>query len=866
MYLLKIFQFWEQNCTLIQHNYLQTMCGDGVSKSGCFVTINEDLTSCIVNMKPVYANATGISISKPHMLLHRSSGILSSAIRKFSLNSIYISPICQGPATSPLKSMGKEPCGTVDILYPFGMDYGDYMDDRFRVTCNKTNNETVPYIQSINQQLLKNIFWSLGCVNLATVLDCQTDHPIGGCLQHSCRTNKEASDVNVCFIYIPHGLNSCSANMTKLDSSNSSERSCGFASVDYKDFFVEWNSKPELCELTHVPTTLRWGTPKMGLCRLKEGFTTLCSTDRQFCWQNLSPTHLCVCSRDRHPALSYDLEAEEQSVSMRILKASEGAFLASQKGDSRFKDKGKSKFQCTFCGKSGHTEKFCWTKKKEAKKKHQHQPNASEENQEDEDHLFMVSRFVESSNNSVWLVDSGCTNHMKPVVAYFSLLDKSFETSVKMENGAIVQVHGIGSISVNTPKDLPKLNVSEDKCDSFQLGKSHRLSFSLDGVKEANLKLELVHSDFCGPMNTSSTNGNKYFVLFIEDLTMMCWVYFLMTKLNVLSTFKEFKIFAENQSDYSYCNWEKHDLRLISKELVITEDAENRETGDWFNVAYKNDADEIIKTKSLASVKWAYGTTFNLDDTIFKHKVRLVVKGYAQIGGVDYDDSFAPVARLDTIRLLIVIASQLGWNVFHLDVKSAFLNGELEEDIHVFQPEGFVVTGKEHQVYKLKRALCGIKQAPRACDWAGSLDDMKSTSGYIFNLGSGAICWSSKKQQVVAQSTMKVEYIVVVNQAIRLRNLLSDLGFKQENAIILLCDNKYAIAIAENLVQHGRTKHINVNFNVIREVEKNSLIKMELCSSEMQVADLKTKALSRNMISIFKHELGITNISLKVEC
>ncbi|KAE8736364.1 hypothetical protein F3Y22_tig00000002pilonHSYRG00119 [Hibiscus syriacus] len=84
--------------------------------------------------------------------------------------------------------------------------------------------------------------------------------------------------------------------------------------------------------------------------------------------------------------------------------------------------------------------------------------------------------------------------------------------------------------------------------------------------------------------------------------------------------------------------------------------------------------------------------------TVFKHKARLVVKGYAQMGGVDYGDTFETVARLDTIRLLIAIAGQLGWNVFHLDVKSTFLNEDLEVDIYVNQPKGFVVAGKEHQV------------------------------------------------------------------------------------------------------------------------------------------------------------------------
>lgn len=75
---------------------------------------------------------------------------------------------------------------------------------------------------------------------------------------------------------------------------------------------------------------------------------------------------------------------------------------------------------------------------------------------------------------------------------------------------------------------------------------------------------------------------------------------------------------------------------------------------------------------------------------------------------------FAPVARIETIRLIIALAGSQGWEVHHLDVKTAFLHGELKEEVFVSQPEGFVVPGEEHKVYKLKRALYGLRQAPRS--------------------------------------------------------------------------------------------------------------------------------------------------------
>lgn len=94
--------------------------------------------------------------------------------------------------------------------------------------------------------------------------------------------------------------------------------------------------------------------------------------------------------------------------------------------------------------------------------------------------------------------------------------------------------------------------------------------------------------------------------------------------------------------------------------------------------------------RKIISVKWVFWTKLNVDGSINKHKARLVVKDYAHIFGVDYSDTFAPVARLDTTRLLLAIAVQMSWKVYQLDVKSTFLNGFLQEQIYVERPEGFM--------------------------------------------------------------------------------------------------------------------------------------------------------------------------------
>lgn len=90
-----------------------------------------------------------------------------------------------------------------------------------------------------------------------------------------------------------------------------------------------------------------------------------------------------------------------------------------------------------------------------------------------------------------------------------------------------------------------------------------------------------------------------------------------------------------------------------------------------------------------------------------------MAKGYVQKHGVDFDEVFAPAARIETVRLVIGIVASHGWELHHLDVKTAFLHGELKEEVYVSQPEGYVIKGSETKVYKLKKALYGLRQAPR---------------------------------------------------------------------------------------------------------------------------------------------------------
>ena len=146
----------------------------------------------------------------------------------------------------------------------------------------------------------------------------------------------------------------------------------------------------------------------------------------------------------------------------------------------------------------------------------------------------------------------------------------------------------------------------------------------------------------------------------------------------------------------------------------------------------KNDVWEIVTRldkKSVVTSKWIFKIKHATDGSIGKYKARFVAIGFSQKEGVDYDETFAPVAHYTSIKTIIALASAMGWRLHQMDVKIAFLNGEIEEEVYVEQPDGFVVHGKKSHVCTLKKALYGLKQAPRA--WYGRIDGFLVRLGFI---------------------------------------------------------------------------------------------------------------------------------------
>lgn len=114
---------------------------------------------------------------------------------------------------------------------------------------------------------------------------------------------------------------------------------------------------------------------------------------------------------------------------------------------------------------------------------------------------------------------------------------------------------------------------------------------------------------------------------------------------------------------------------------------------------------DLPKGHKAIGLKWVYKLKKDASGNVLKHKARLVAKGYAQREGVDFDEVFAPVARLETIRVLLALSAHGNWEVHHMDVKSAFLNGHLQEEVYVLQPPGFQDPVRLSKVLKLNKAL-----------------------------------------------------------------------------------------------------------------------------------------------------------------
>nr|GEV58207.1 copia protein [Tanacetum cinerariifolium] len=275
---------------------------------------------------------------------------------------------------------------------------------------------------------------------------------------------------------------------------------------------------------------------------------------------------------------------------------------------------------------------------------------------------------------------------------------------------------------------------------------------------------------------------------------------------------------------------------------------------------------------------------------VSRNKAKLVAQGYNQQKGIDYDETYAVVARLESIRILLAHACGLDFKILQMDVKSAFITGLISEEVYMAQPPGFIDFEKPGHVYKLKKALYGLKQAPKACvclcarfqedpktsyleavkrifryikgtthlglwypkgtdietivyadyDHAGDYVHRKSTSGICTFMGCCLTYWFSKKQTVLVISTTKAEYISARKarqQSLWMKQAIVDYDVRLDH-VPIICDNKGAIDLSKITVQHSLTKHIEIRHHFLRDNVHKGHILIEKVSFVDNKADI----------------------------
>ncbi|GJX60651.1 retrovirus-related pol polyprotein from transposon TNT 1-94 [Tanacetum coccineum] len=182
----------------------------------------------------------------------------------------------------------------------------------------------------------------------------------------------------------------------------------------------------------------------------------------------------------------------------------------------------------------------------------------------------------------------------------------------------------------------------------------------------------------------------------------------------------------------------EHDSEIIKDEKVIGKGI--RKWGIYELVPNPMDM-------TIIGTKWVYRNKLDENGVVTRNKSRLVAQGYNQQEGIDYDETYAPVARLESIRILLAYACALDFKLYQMDVKSAFLKGFINEEVYVAQPPGFIDFAKPNYVYRLKKALYGLKQAPKA--WYDRLKAFLIKHNYFMGMVDNTLFTKKKDSNLI---------------------------------------------------------------------------------------------------------------------
>nr|GEV71521.1 copia protein [Tanacetum cinerariifolium] len=289
-------------------------------------------------------------------------------------------------------------------------------------------------------------------------------------------------------------------------------------------------------------------------------------------------------------------------------------------------------------------------------------------------------------------------------------------------------------------------------------------------------------------------------------------------------------------------------------------------------------------TPSSTTIDHDAPSTMKLDELggIIKNKARLVAHGYRQKERIDFEESFAPVARLEAIRIFLAYAAHKHMVVYQMDVKTAFLNeasflkqskyaleSRKKYYMETYDPVDTLVVEKskmdEDPQGKLVdptryRGMIGTLMYLRSSRSYLVFDVcIKSTSGSMQLLGNRLVIWSSKKQKSTAISSTEAEYIALSRfcaQILRMRSQMTDYGLVF-NKIPLYYDNKSAITLCYKNVQHSRSKRIDIKHHFMKEQVENRVVEMYFVRTEYPLIDIFTKPLGRERLEFLINKLGM---------
>ncbi|XP_071913959.1 uncharacterized protein [Coffea arabica] len=421
----------------------------------------------------------------------------------------------------------------------------------------------------------------------------------------------------------------------------------------------------------------------------------------------------------------------------------------------------KQKFQgkCFNCDKKGHKSTEC-----KLPKKKKHEANLLDRIEGDMENMNLTAMVSEvnmiRSNPKEWWIDTGATRHVCTNKDLFTTFEKVEGEKMFMGNSASSAIEGQGKVLLKmtsgktlTLNDVLYVPEIRKNLVSGSLLNKHgfRMVFESDKVILSKSGMYVgkgytTNGLFKLNVMTIVNNKNKSSAYLLESSNL--WhgyahnsaaYRFLVYNSEISDIHKNTIMESRNASFFE----DVFPCKSNEKEPQTYTEAVSSSEGFLWKEAIKSEVDSILQNHTWELVdlppgcrplgsKWIFKRKIKPDGSVDKYKARLVIKGYKQQEGLDYFDTYSPVTRINSIRIILAIAALRKLEIHQMDVKTAFLNGDLDEEIYMEQPEGFITPEKGNKVCKLVKSLYGLKQAPKK--WHEKFDNVMITNGYKINV------------------------------------------------------------------------------------------------------------------------------------